>query len=162
MQLDGLWTVHTLLALSSFTLGNPVINDPLAAPRVFISFKGMTWAFLITHVHILVWLSVILHSYQPLVPGLQLMLRCFQLISSIFQSPRAGFLNSSMCSFYDWWFDNCVIGVIVALISAAGFCRGRTYSTTRFLFYTAELHWADHKQIIQFSFAAPSSDLQAL
>lgn len=42
MQLDGLWTVHTLLALSSFTLGNPVINDPLAAPRVFISFKGMT------------------------------------------------------------------------------------------------------------------------
>ncbi|KAM7423195.1 hypothetical protein PAMA_010971 [Pampus argenteus] len=41
MQLDGLWTVHTLLALSGFVLGDPVINDPLAAPRVFISFKGM-------------------------------------------------------------------------------------------------------------------------
>ncbi|XP_042263398.1 semaphorin-3F isoform X1 [Thunnus maccoyii] len=41
MQLDGLWTVHTLLALSSFAFGNPVINDPLAAPRVFISFKEL-------------------------------------------------------------------------------------------------------------------------
>lgn len=40
MQLDGLWTVLTLLALSSFTLGNPILNEPLAAPRVFISFKG--------------------------------------------------------------------------------------------------------------------------
>lgn len=40
MQLDGLWTVHALLALSGFALGNPVINDPMAAPRVFISFKG--------------------------------------------------------------------------------------------------------------------------
>lgn len=42
MLLDGLWMVHALLALSSFTLGNPVSNDPLAAPRVFISFKGRT------------------------------------------------------------------------------------------------------------------------
>lgn len=40
MQLDGLWTVHTLLALSGFALGNPILNEPLAAPRVFISFKG--------------------------------------------------------------------------------------------------------------------------
>lgn len=40
MQLDGLWTVHTLLALSSFTLGNNILNEPLAAPRVFITFKG--------------------------------------------------------------------------------------------------------------------------
>lgn len=68
-----------------------------------------------------------------------------------------------VCSFYDWWYDSCVIGAIVALISAAGFCWGRTYSTIRLLCYTAELYWADHKQIIQFSFAAPSSsDLQAL
>ncbi|CAF96892.1 unnamed protein product [Tetraodon nigroviridis] len=39
MRLDGVWTVLTLLALSSFTLGNPILNEPLAAPRVFISFK---------------------------------------------------------------------------------------------------------------------------
>ncbi|KAM3878221.1 semaphorin-3F [Diretmus argenteus] len=41
MQLDGLWTVHALLALSSFALGTPVNMDPLAAPRVFISFKEL-------------------------------------------------------------------------------------------------------------------------
>lgn len=40
MQLDGLWTVHALLALSSFAFGNLATNEPLAAPRVFISFKG--------------------------------------------------------------------------------------------------------------------------
>lgn len=40
MQLDGLWTVHTLLALCSLAFGNQVSNEPLAAPRVFISFKG--------------------------------------------------------------------------------------------------------------------------
>lgn len=45
MLLDGLWTVHALLALSSFALGNPVSNDPLAAPRVFISFKGRNYLF---------------------------------------------------------------------------------------------------------------------
>lgn len=49
MLLDGLWTVHALLALSSLALGNSVSNDPLAAPRVFISFKGRN-------------LSLILHS----------------------------------------------------------------------------------------------------
>ncbi|CAL8339788.1 unnamed protein product [Lota lota] len=42
MQLDALRTVQILLALASFVLGNPVINDPLAAPRVFISFKELT------------------------------------------------------------------------------------------------------------------------
>ncbi|KAK5872998.1 hypothetical protein PBY51_013647 [Eleginops maclovinus] len=40
MQLAGLWTVLALLALSDSVLGNLLINDPLAAPRVFISFKG--------------------------------------------------------------------------------------------------------------------------
>lgn len=40
MQLDGLWTVHVLLALSGLALGNQLSVDPLAAPRVFISFKG--------------------------------------------------------------------------------------------------------------------------
>lgn len=40
MQLDGLWTVHTLLALCGLAFGNQVSNEPLAAPRVFISFKG--------------------------------------------------------------------------------------------------------------------------
>lgn len=40
MQLDCLWTLHALLALSGFALGNPLSNDPMAAPRVFISFKG--------------------------------------------------------------------------------------------------------------------------
>lgn len=47
MQLDGLWTVHILLALSSFTLGDPALNEPLAAPRVFISFKGRKWNLLL-------------------------------------------------------------------------------------------------------------------
>lgn len=56
MQLDGLWTLHALLALSSFALGNPVINDPLAAPRVFISFKGRNQnQNLILHLHLLVF-----------------------------------------------------------------------------------------------------------
>ena len=40
MQPAGLWTALFLLALSSSALGNLLINDPLAAPRVFISFKG--------------------------------------------------------------------------------------------------------------------------
>ncbi|KAK1901758.1 Anion exchange protein 4 [Dissostichus eleginoides] len=39
MQPAGLWTALFLLALSSSALGNLLINDPLAAPRVFISFK---------------------------------------------------------------------------------------------------------------------------
>ncbi|XP_063767071.1 semaphorin-3F-like isoform X1 [Eleginops maclovinus] len=41
MQLAGLWTVLALLALSDSVLGNLLINDPLAAPRVFISFKEL-------------------------------------------------------------------------------------------------------------------------
>lgn len=40
MQLASVWTVHTFLALSSFSLGDPILHEPLAAPRVFISFKG--------------------------------------------------------------------------------------------------------------------------
>lgn len=41
MQLDALWTLHALLALCSVASGNiPVSNEPMAAPRVFISFKG--------------------------------------------------------------------------------------------------------------------------
>lgn len=41
MQLDALWTLHSLLALCSVASGNiPVSNEPMAAPRVFISFKG--------------------------------------------------------------------------------------------------------------------------
>ena len=42
MQLDALRTVQILLALASVALGNPLIIDPLAAPRVTISFKGKT------------------------------------------------------------------------------------------------------------------------
>ncbi|KAI9546434.1 hypothetical protein NQZ68_027603 [Dissostichus eleginoides] len=41
MQPAGLWTALFLLALSSSALGNLLINDPLAAPRVFISFKDV-------------------------------------------------------------------------------------------------------------------------
>ncbi|CAL8403029.1 unnamed protein product [Arctogadus glacialis] len=40
MQLDALRTVQILLALASFALGNQLIIDPLAAPRVTISFKA--------------------------------------------------------------------------------------------------------------------------
>ena len=40
MQLDALRTVQILLALAGFALGNQLIIDPLAAPRVTISFKG--------------------------------------------------------------------------------------------------------------------------
>lgn len=72
MQLDGLWTVHALLALSGFALGNPVINDPMAAPRVFISFKGRN-------------LRLILRSLSFLVCNW-----CFQLFSL-----SAGFSNSA-------------------------------------------------------------------
>ncbi|CAL8380094.1 unnamed protein product [Boreogadus saida] len=39
MQLDALRTVQILLALAGFALGNQLIIDPLAAPRVTISFK---------------------------------------------------------------------------------------------------------------------------
>lgn len=46
MQLDGLWTVHALLALSSFALGTSVSSELVAAPRVFVSFKGKTQASL--------------------------------------------------------------------------------------------------------------------
>lgn len=51
MRLDGLWTVQTLLALSSLALGNLISNEPQAAPRVFISFKGKsTISFIIKQV----------------------------------------------------------------------------------------------------------------
>uniref|UniRef100_A0A8C5ARD8 Sema domain, immunoglobulin domain (Ig), short basic domain, secreted, (semaphorin) 3Fb n=1 Tax=Gadus morhua TaxID=8049 RepID=A0A8C5ARD8_GADMO len=42
MQLDALRTVQILLALAGFALGNQLIIDPLAAPRVTISFKELT------------------------------------------------------------------------------------------------------------------------
>lgn len=64
MLLDGLWTVHALLALSSFVLGNPAINDPLAAPRVFISFKGKILKLILC--------SLLSYSHLPLFSGLQL------------------------------------------------------------------------------------------
>ncbi|KAK6321626.1 hypothetical protein J4Q44_G00086020 [Coregonus suidteri] len=41
MLLDGLWTVHMLLALVVGALCNHNIIDPHAAPRVFISFKEL-------------------------------------------------------------------------------------------------------------------------
>ncbi|XP_041743731.1 semaphorin-3F-like isoform X1 [Coregonus clupeaformis] len=41
MLLDGLWTVHILLALVVGALCNHNINDPHASPRVFISFKEL-------------------------------------------------------------------------------------------------------------------------
>lgn len=46
MHLDALWTLHALLALCSVASGNiPVSNEPMAAPRVFISFKGRNLIF---------------------------------------------------------------------------------------------------------------------
>lgn len=42
MKMDGLWTVLVLLVLSSWASGNQVSGDALAAPRVFVSFKGKT------------------------------------------------------------------------------------------------------------------------
>uniref|UniRef100_A0AAV2M611 Uncharacterized protein n=1 Tax=Knipowitschia caucasica TaxID=637954 RepID=A0AAV2M611_KNICA len=45
MYVSSLWIVHTFLALSHLAAGNiiappAVAHDPLAAPRVFITFKG--------------------------------------------------------------------------------------------------------------------------
>lgn len=68
MQLDGLWTLHALLALSSFALGNPgnpgnpMSNDPMAAPRVFISFKGKNLNFML-HSFLLTCLSFLVCNW---------------------------------------------------------------------------------------------------
>lgn len=40
MKLEALRTLHALLVLSGLALGNQWSNEVLAAPRVFISFKG--------------------------------------------------------------------------------------------------------------------------
>lgn len=56
MQLDALWMLHALLALCSVASGNiPVSNEPMAAPRVFISFKGRNLILIL----ILILLSLI-------------------------------------------------------------------------------------------------------
>lgn len=58
MQLDALWMLHALLALCSVASGNiPVTssNEPMAAPRVFISFKGRNLILIL----ILILLSLI-------------------------------------------------------------------------------------------------------
>jgi len=103
MQMDGLWTVHALLALSGLVLGNPLmIHDPLAAPRVFISFKGRN-------------LNLILGSFIP---------------TCLFQ-PCAGSLINSVWFARRVTDDSAVrlTGALVALLSAEGFfprffCRG--------------------------------------
>ncbi|XP_051933253.1 semaphorin-3F isoform X2 [Hippocampus zosterae] len=41
MQLRSLWTAGSVLALCSLAAGSPVSNEPLAAPRVFVSFKEL-------------------------------------------------------------------------------------------------------------------------
>lgn len=124
MLLDGLWTVHALLALSSFALGIQVSNDPLAAPRVFISFKGR---------------NCLLPTYLLLF-----------LLS-------AGFFNSAMCLLslwlMTWQFCNW---------SDCGFEKCWRFLQRKNLQHhqTLVLHRrVDHKQIMQCSFAAPSSDL---
>lgn len=130
MLLDGLWMVHVLLALSSFARGNPVNNDPLAAPRVFISFKGRT--------------------PEPFLPSASD--SCFSnwCCNVSDSSYSAGPLNSATCLLWEWltmwqtcnWsncgFDNC-----------SRFLQRKNLEHHQ----TLALHRrADHKQIMHFSF----------